>query len=95
MIRCYKPDNLCNIRKAKAHHLSDAIGENYGQCSYLRLIDEFGTIHCSFLLGKPRVSSIKYVSIPSMELTAATLSIKIYLSKLIKRELDIGDHEET
>ena len=92
---CYQPDKFRNVMKAEAHHLLDAIGGNYGQCSYLRLIDEFGTIHCYFLLGKPRVSSIKYVSIPSMELTAATLSIKIYLSKLIKRELDIGDHEET
>ena len=36
---------------------------------------------------------MKYISIPRLELTAATLSIKI--SKLIKRELDIEDYEET
>ena len=70
--------------KAEVHHFSDASEEGYGQCSYLRLINEFGTIHCSLLIGKSRVSPIKYVSIPRLELTAATLSIK--MSKLIKNE---------
>ena len=46
-------------------------------------------------MRKPRVSSIKYVSISSMELTAATLSIKMYPSKLTKGELDIEDYQET
>ena len=58
--------------KAEVHHFSDATEEGYSQCSYLRLIDEFGTIHCSLLIGKSRVSPIKYVSIPRLELTAAT-----------------------
>ena len=79
--------------KAEVHHFSDASEEGYGQCSYLRLIDEFGTIHCSLLIGKSRVSPIKYVSIPRLELTAATLSIK--MSKLIRKELDIKNYEET
>ena len=81
--------------KAEVHHLLHAIEENYGQCSHVRFINEFATIHCSFLIEKPRVSSIKYVSIPIMELTAAPLSIKMYPSKLIKRELDIEYYEET
>ena len=89
MSRCYKPDNFDNVMKAEVHHFSDASEEGYGQCSYLRLIDEFETIHGSLLIGKSRVSPIKYVSIPRLELTAATLSIK--MSKLIKRELDIED----
>ena len=89
MSRCYKPDNFDNVMKAEVHHFSDASEEGYGQGSYLRLIDEFETIHGSLLIGKSRVSPIKYVSIPRLELTAATLSIK--MSKLIKRELDIED----
>ena len=88
MSRCYKPDNFDNVMKAEVHHFSDA-SEGYGQCSYLRLIVDFETIHGSLLIGKSRVSPIKYVSIPRLELTAATLSIK--MSKLIKRELDIED----
>ena len=91
--RCYKPGNFGKVMKAEVHLFSDASEEGYGQCSYLRLIDEFGTIDCSLLIGKSRVSPIKYVLIPRLELTAATLSIK--MSKLIKKELDIKDYEET
>ena len=91
--RCYKPDSFLNLMKAEVHHFSDASEEGYGQCSYLRLISKFETIHCSLLIGKSRVSSMKYISILRLELTAATLSIK--MSKLIKRELDIEDYEET
>ena len=93
MSRCYKPDNFDNVMKAEVRHFSDASEEGYGQCSYLRLINKFGTIHCSLLIGKSAVSPTKYVSIPRLELTAATLSIK--MPKLIKRELDIEDYEET
>ena len=91
--RCYKPDNFGNVMKAEVYHFSDASEEGYGQCSYLRLIDKFGTIHCSLLIGKSRVSPIKYISIPRLELTAATSSIK--MSKLLKKALDIKDYEET
>ena len=90
MSRCYKPDSFLNLMKAEGHHFSDASEEGYGQCSYLRLIGKFETIHCSLLIGKSRVSSMKYISILRLELTAATLSIK--MSKLIKRELDIEDY---
>ena len=56
-------------------NFSDASEEGYGQCSYI--IDDFGTIHCSLLIGKSIVSPIKYVSVPRLELIAATLSIKM------------------
>ena len=79
--------------KAEVHHFSGASEEGYAQCSYLRLIGEFRTIHCALLIGKSRVDPIKYVSIPRLELLAATLSIK--MSKLIKKELDIENYEET
>ena len=45
------------------------------------------------MIGKSRVNLVKYLSIPRLELTAATLSIK--MSKLIKKELHIEDYEET
>ena len=78
--------------KAEVHHFFDTSEEGYAQCSYLRLINEFGIIHCSLLIRKSRVSPIRYVLIPRLELTAATLTIK--LSKLIKKELNIEDYEE-
>ena len=50
-------------------------------------------IHCSLMIEKSRISSIKDVSVLRLELTAATLSIN--MSNLIKKELDIEDYEET
>ena len=93
MNKCYKPDNFGNVMKAEVHQFLDSSEDGHGPCSYLRLIDEFGTIHCSLLIGKSIVSPIKCVSIPRLELTSALLSIK--MSKLVKKELDIKDYEET
>ena len=52
----------------------------YGQCSYIRLVDNDNQVHCSWLLGKPRVVSKK--------LTAAILSMK--MTCLLKKPLDIN-----
>ena len=77
--RCYKPDNFGNVLNAEVHHFSDAREEGCGQCSYLRVIDEFDTIHCSLLRGKSSVSPIKYVSIPRLELTESEWAISVEL----------------
>ena len=50
---------------------------------------EDNQIHGSLLIGKSRVTSTNYLSIPRLELTAATLAIKI--SQLIKKELELND----
>ena len=91
--KCYKPENFRSIVKAEVHHFSYVSEDGYGQCSHLRIIDQFGVIHCSLLIGKSRVRPIKFILIPSLELTVATLSIK--MSKLIRNVLEIGDFEET
>ena len=67
------------------HHFSDASEEGYGQVSYLRLVDTKNKIHCVFVMGKSRVAPLKFVSIPRLELLAATLSVK--MSKHIQEEL--------
>ena len=73
--------------------MSDASTCGYGQCSYLRLEDESGKVHVSFVMGKARVTPKKTVSIPILELAAATISVNI--GDLLKNELeheDIKDH---
>ena len=67
------------------HHFSDASFLGYGQSSYLRLVDEQGQVYCSLVLGKARVTPLRQVSIPRLELTAAFLSVKI--SSLLRHEL--------
>ena len=69
--RCYKPDNFGRVVNAQLHHFSDASVKGYGQCSYLRLVNENQKVHCSFVMGKSRVAPLKPVTIPRLELTAA------------------------
>ena len=76
--RC-KPDDFDEIRVVELHHFSDASKAEFGQCSYLRLIDCTGRIHCS--LVKSRVTPLKAVTIPRLELTVALVSAKILFSK--------------
>ena len=53
----------------------------------MRMENENGNIHCCLIFGKSRVALVKYVSIPRLKLTAATLSVKI--SMKLKEKLDI------
>ena len=84
--RCFKPDNFDRVIRTELHHFSDASTEGYGQCSYLRLVNEDGRVHCAFVMGKSRVAPLKSVTIPRLELTAAVCSVRI--SEQIHRELD-------
>ena len=70
------------------HNFSGASQDDYGQVSYLRLVDEDGHIYCSLVMAKSRVTPLKFVSIPRLELIAAALSIKVSL--LLKKELTIS-----
>ncbi|KAK3755825.1 hypothetical protein QZH41_003462 [Actinostola sp. cb2023] len=90
--RCYKPQDFGQVVTAELHHFSDANVKGYGQCSYLRLIDENQRIHCAFVMGKSRVAPLKPVTIPRLELTAAVCSLRI--SQQVRRELTYHiDHE--
>ena len=74
------------------HHFADACEYAYGQASYLCIVDETGRIHCCLVIGKSRVAPLKYITMPRMELVAATLSVKI--SALLKRELQMNCDKE-
>ena len=54
--RCFKPDNFDRVIRMELHHFSDASTEDYGQCGYLRLINEDRRIYCAFIMGKSRVA---------------------------------------
>ena len=90
--RCYKPTDFGRIASAELHHFSNASVHGYGQCSYLRLKNDQGQIHCSFVLGKARVTPLKPVTVPRLELTAAVVSIKS--SEQLQRELDFEELED-
>ena len=83
--RCLKSYTLDNVSQIQLHHFADASNSGYGVVSYIRFLTESGHIHCSLLFGKSRVAPLKRVTIPRMELTAATLAVK--LDKVITTEL--------
>ena len=90
--RCFKPTNFGEISSISLHHFSDASELGYGHCSYTRMISKKGQIHCCLHLGKAKVIPKKFVSIPRLELTAATLSIKV--ASLLKKEFNLDEVEE-
>ena len=85
--RCIKPAYFGRVVESSSHHFSDASEDGYGQASYLRLVNNQGVIHSVLLVGKAKVSPLRYVSIPRLELVAATLTVKTAL--LLREELDI------
>ena len=85
--RCIKPENFGDVTHTELHHFSDASEVGYGAVTYLKSVNNEGNIHCSFILGKSRLTPIKPVTIPRLELTAATVAVK--LDKMVRRELDI------
>ena len=87
MAQYFKPTGFSKIKDASVHYFSDA--SETGYASYLQLVSEDNQIHSSLLIGKSRLAQAKCVPMPSLELTAATLSIK--MSQLIKRELELND----
>ena len=84
--RCSIPDGFGNIRSVELHHFSDASVSGYGQCSYLRLVDDRKQVHCSFAMGKARVTPLKTVMMPRLELIAALVSVNV--GSTLRRELD-------
>ena len=84
---CYKPCGFERIINYSLHHFSDASEFGYGQATYLRMVNDLEEVHCSLIFGKSRVTPVKYVSIPRLKITAATLSVKT--SKMLREELDI------
>ena len=84
--RCLKPIDFGEVKSRQVHMFSDASSVGYGSVAYLRPCDNENRTHCSFLMGKARLATIKAVTIPRLELTAATVSVR--LGEILKKELD-------
>jgi len=81
--RCFKPKDFGEVEKIELHHFSDASTIGYGQCSYLRLVDVNNNVHCTLAMAKAKVNPKKQVTIPRLELQAATISAKV--SRILKQ----------
>ena len=67
--RCFKPKG--EMKSVELHHFSDASQSGYRQCSYLRVIDQQDKPHVSLVMGKARVTPLKSITVPRLELNAA------------------------
>ncbi|XP_071503699.1 uncharacterized protein [Diadema antillarum] len=91
--RCFKPSDFEEIQAVELHHFSDASQTGYGQCSYIRLVDDHGKMHCTLVLGKSRLTLLRSITILSLELAvAATVSAKT--SSFLIAELKYTDTKE-
>nr|XP_039272262.1 uncharacterized protein LOC120346563 [Styela clava] len=83
--RCFKPPGF-KTDHIELHTFCDASQVGYGAVSYLRMMSQNGVIHCSFVLGKSRVTPRKQITIPRLELCSAVLAVK--LSRFVLKELE-------
>ncbi|XP_063072324.1 uncharacterized protein LOC134462993 [Engraulis encrasicolus] len=85
--RCMKPHGFETVRQAELHHFADASEHGYGTVSYLRITNDSGDIHVSFMTGKARVAPMKQMTIPRLELAAAVLAVKV--DKMLRKEMEV------
>ncbi|XP_046343482.2 uncharacterized protein LOC124124382 [Haliotis rufescens] len=84
--RCLKPADFGHVVSVQLHVFSDASTVGYGCVAYLRMSNDEGGIHTAFLIGKSRLAPVKTITVPRLELTAATVSI--HIGKLLMKELE-------
>ena len=75
------------MTEATLHCFSDASFIGYGVACYLRMVDDQGRVEVQLVMGKARVSPLKPTTVPRLELTAATVAVKI--AAMLVEELKI------
>ncbi|PFX26292.1 putative PPE family protein PPE24 [Stylophora pistillata] len=85
--RSVLPEGFGPVLSSQLHHFSDALEVAYGSVSYLHLVNGERRVHCSFFFAKSRLAPLKAVSIPRLELSAA--SLPICQDKMFKREIEM------
>ena len=70
---------LCkNAVSTELHGFSDASQGAYGACIYIRTVDQYRNVQVHLLSSKTRVSPLKSISIPRLELCAGLLLAQLF-----------------
>ncbi|KAL3987991.1 21S rRNA GM methyltransferase [Sarotherodon galilaeus] len=75
--RCFKPVGFGESVYNQLQHFADASEEGYGTVSYLLQRNSRNEVYCAFMLGKARVAPLKPITVPRMELSAATMAARM------------------
>ena len=84
------------LEKAKSvelHIFCDASKKGYAAVAYARVVEHDDVIRCVFVMGKARVSPIKIVTIPRLELMAAVLATSLDIA--VREEVRFPISEST
>ena len=91
--RCFNPISFGNVVNISLHHFADgSVNSGYGTSHYIRQVDEYGKICVSLAMGKSRVSPLKLLTIPRIELTAANTAAVV--GAKVRTELDFSNISE-
>ena len=85
--RCFKVPGLTGKLTYELHYFAVASTVAYGAASYLRMIDDKGEVHCSFVMGKYHLAPFRPITVPRLELLAAVTTIR--LDGIVKQELGL------
>jgi hypothetical protein len=87
--RCYLNADAtwASVTDVQLHHFSDASETGYGTVSYLRIVTDDGGVNVRFLLAETRCAPKNFVSVPRLELQAATVAARV--DRFIRRELNL------
>jgi hypothetical protein len=67
-----------NATNIQLHGFCDSSERAYGACLYIRSTDNKNKTTCELLCSTSRVAPLKQLTIPKLELSAATLLAKLY-----------------
>ncbi|XP_069993531.1 uncharacterized protein [Penaeus vannamei] len=85
--RSFIPMSFSTVRSCQLHHFADASQVGYGIASYLRLESATGEVYCTLVMGRSRVAPLKRMTIPRLELTAATVAAR--MDQKLRSELNL------
>ena len=86
--RCYFPGGCPLNATFQLHHFGDASEVGYRTALYLRRDTADGRVDCSFVVAKSRTAPLQFVSVPRLELQAATIAVRMH--RLIIKEIDLA-----
>ena len=87
--RCVK--KLQHLQRAELHLFSDASGQSYATCAYLRTIGVGGEVEVRLVMARGKVAPASTSSIPRLELLGAELSAT--LAQTVREHLKIELHQ--